>query len=215
VIVIAFIAAVPLIGSATQDREDAGTAPVEKPSPQTEELLGVFKDAQTAEERAFAEDFVDHSAGEIPGLVPGENPALARRAELRKADIPGAGDAVFLWPSRDGACWSTEGVSSCATNGDIAKLGVLPAVTANRPGSESVTRVAGMAKDGVFGITVLLADGDSVETDVVRNTFLLEVTGTPVEIRWNEGGTVRTHPLPDIQPPAGGEIRDGLVRPQR
>lgn len=182
--------------------------PVASPNPQTKELLGVFEENQTSQDEFFNDNVSGANPVPAVDLLPGENPALSRRA-----DVPGSGGPVYLWPTREGVCWSTEGVSSCGTDADIQKLGVLPAVTGNRPGLEALTRVAGIAKDGIPEITVVLAAGEFVNAPVTRNAFVVEVKGSPIELRWADADGEHSVRLPSVEPPGGGEIRDGLVQP--
>lgn len=201
-----------ILASGTRGTVESGETqdvvpPVAAPTERTKELLAVFTQARTPRD-AFFNDTSDGSTP-IPmsDAVPGENPGLARRA-----DVPGTGGPIYLWPTQDGACWSVEGMSSCGTNSQISRLGVLPSLTVGRPGLEGLSQVAGIAKDGVSEVTVALANGETVKATVNRNAFLVDVNGTAAEVRWTEGDQARSVPLPKIQPPVGGEIREGLVR---
>jgi hypothetical protein len=218
------LAALPILASA--DREEGSSpvaqsdvAPTTGPTERTRELLGVFRRDQVPADRVLKGG---ESPTAAPDMVPGENPSLSRRS-----DPPGARNPVYIWPTDHGACWSTEGASSCGSNSDIELSGVLPTVSYGRPGAAKPNQLVGIARDGIPEISVDLANGASVTIPVSGNAFLVELDETPIGLRWKYAGTPIARSLPkapvlpkaelprsvspgDPSPETGPEIENGM-----
>jgi len=164
----------------------------------TSGLLSVFDRPRTA-----SDELPQPAAGADPGALSdrtaGESYDLSRRATPE----PGA-DPVYLWPRKDGACFSTKGVSSCADASDIAQHGAIVTYSGGQQIGEGVTRVAGIARDGVRAIEVTLADGTTATAPVVDNAFSIDVSSPPQETRWvTPDGTAHDDQAPTARMQAG------------
>jgi hypothetical protein len=189
------LAALPILASADRERSSSpvarsDVAPTTEPSERTRELLGVFRREQVPADKVLKDG---ESPTAAPGMVPGENPRLSRRS-----DPSGARNPVYMWPTDQGVCWSTEGTSSCGSNSDIELLGVLPTATYGRSQGIKPHQLVGVARDGVSEITVDLADEDSVVIPVSDNAFLVELDEVPVGLRWEYGGSPVSRRLPKV-----------------
>jgi hypothetical protein len=122
-------------------------------------------------------------------LVPGENFRLSR---VTRHDA----GPVYVWPSKAGACFSAEGVSSCADASDIAERDVIVSLYRGAAAPEGATRVAGIARDGVEEVSITLSAGDRVNVPVADNAFVVDVDGEPRTIEWTGPSGPRTERLP-------------------
>jgi hypothetical protein len=198
-VVAAAIVPADLLARTATSESDRAAAPVTVVDAKTQALLGIFDRARTAADALPRPEGPDPIA---PDSLAGEAYDLSRRA-----DQPGTGGPVFVWPEDDGACFSTAGVSSCADAAAIKQRGVVWALYRGNAITEGMTRVAGIAKDGVDAVTVVLDDGAQVVAPVSENAFRVDVRGAPVELRWSEpGGGQSAVRLPSLTaaPPSAG-----------
>lgn len=180
-----------MLAQAAPEQSDA---PVTAVDASTQGLLHVF-----ARPRVPTDELPQPTGGDpaTPDSLPGEAYALSRRA-----DPPGDGGPVYLWPMRDGACFSAAGVSSCAAAGDIERRGIVPAIYRGTAVGRDATLVAGIARDGIASVTVVLDDdGGQVQAPVRDNAFRVEVSGAPRELRWTApSGDAAVAELPPLPP---------------
>lgn len=188
---LAAVAAISPVLLATADTDDPTSNPVSTVDSETQDLLGEAFDGP----RTASDDVPVPPAGADliePEPVEGENYDLSRRA-----DQPGTAGPVYLWPKDEGACFSTQGVSSCADNDDLAERGVIVSMYQGEAIAAGYTRTAGLAKDGIAEVTLTFASAEPVTIPVSENAFRFDSVEPPTEVRWNDGTETRSEQLPE------------------
>lgn len=188
VVVLAVLVAIVLSAgqSASKPRADP---PVAAPDPTTRDLLAIFR-----RPRVRSDTLPQPPAGQDRGAAfdrtAGEAYRLTRRA------VPGPpGDPVYIWPRKDGACFSAGRVSSCGTAQQLAGRGVIVAYAGGRQLGAMGVRVTGIARDGVRAIDITLGDGGHTSVRVSDNAFLVDLAHAPARLRWvtPDGGVQYAH----------------------
>lgn len=171
--------------------------PVAAADPTTRELLAVL-DRQRRRADRLPQPPAGADRDAFSDRTPGEAYGLARRA------TPGpAADPVYVWPSKNGACFSAGNVSSCATAAQIATEGAIVAFAGGERHGAHVVRVAGIARDGVTAIELTLADGARARARVRDNAFVIDLTRTPLQLRWTTpDGTAHQAQTPFARAPS-------------
>jgi len=183
-----------LVAESPSDEPAAPVAPVTTVDASTRELLHVFDRARTAADALPQPVGADPAT---PDSLPGEAYDLSRRA-----DPPGPGGPVYIWPMQEGACFSTAGISSCASAAALEQREVVFAIYRGAAIADDATRVAGIAKDGIELLTVALDDGTAIEAPVSDNAFRVDVYGNATELRWtNANGERGAESLPRMSAP--------------
>lgn len=144
-------------------------------------LIKVFGRVQRAEDRLPGDPAADLEA--LADAQPGESPLMARRL-----DLPGEPE-VFLWPKRDGACFSSPGPAGCFDTDRLAEQGV---ILATRFSSESTAvQVLGIATIGVRRVEFEFDDGSSRVATVQDQGFFVVLPSDPNSARWvkSDGST--------------------------
>ena len=191
--------------SSTQTKADL---PVAAPDPTTRELLAVLHRPRMRSD-ALPHPPAGEDRGAYSDRTAGEAYRLARRTMPRTA-----GDPVYIWPRKDGACFSAGRVSSCATAGQLASRGAIVAYAgAQQERATTVIRVAGIARDGVRAIDITLADGSHASARVSDNAFLIDLARAPAQLRWitPDGGV---HYVPGPLKRAAADPRRPFWRPR-
>ena len=165
--------------------------------------------AQTADERA--DGIADAAqASEIGDAdETGENLAL-----LREANDPSWAGKAVLWPAEGAVCMATEGVSSCVGVSQLDAEAVSVMGYAGPAVGEGVTRVAGIARNGVTQVTLVTADGAKSSADVVDNMFVLDTKAAPTSLEWTASdGTSGTKDLGrSFSPDASEPLDNGKIQ---
>jgi hypothetical protein len=181
---------IPLQQAGSTGSGDAGGGGMDgsaSPSPDVEQKLGVLRRPQVASDRIRIEP---DSMGAVDPQ-PGENITESRRATF-------ADGAVHVWPKRNGACFSTQGVSSCADAQDLAEREVLIGIYRGAAVGNGVVRLAGVAVEGVDSLTVGLSGGREVEVATRDNMFLVDLDEPPLVVRWNGPSGAKSEKLPEL-----------------
>lgn len=176
---------------ATADTDNPTNNPVSTVDSETQALMGdAFDGPRTASDDVpvpgGGADLIE------PEPVEGENYDLSRRA-----DQSGTAGPVYIWPKEEGACFSTQGVSSCADNDDLAERGVIVSMYQGEAIAAGYTRTAGLAKDGIAEVTLTFATAEPVTIPVSENAFRFDSLEPPTEVRWNDGAETHSEQLPD------------------
>jgi hypothetical protein len=93
----------------------------------------------------------------------GGNPDLARRADAAN------GDAVFVVPGNNAACYWSPGNGGCVSV-DLAQRGFAVGLGATNRG----IKITGLAPDGFQSASLDLADGRTVKTRVADNVYTVD-----------------------------------------
>jgi hypothetical protein len=124
--------------------------------------------------------------------IAGTNPNLSRRA------VANGDYAVFVVPANDAVCLHTVSgeapASAGGTCGDAAEATNGSVVMAGT--TESGVRIAGLVPDGVDHVTIALANGGRVETDVVENVYTAVVDRSVEAVKFSLAGMETTVPTP-------------------
>jgi hypothetical protein len=184
---VVLVAACTAVVLAAASSGGAQGGPVESIDDKTKDTLAIFARSQTPDDRVPLDPSADAILEHPENGAPGENLRLSRRSHT-------AAGPVYIWPKREGACYSIKNMSGCADTDDLAADGVTVGVLL---GKGWVT-VNGLARNGIATVTIEMRNGSRVATPVTGNAFGRDVVGTPVRLRWsdNEG----EHSLPVIVP---------------
>jgi hypothetical protein len=148
--------------------------------------------AATGVEPALAESFgVLRGAAVADGLSSrlssriGDGPSrfFGASVELSRVSVERGGDTLYVIPGRGSLCLAldwTEGVNVGCTDSTRAKAGY----TLTTVGTRSGITIYGLVPDGVPSVTVRLAGGEDVTSDVVGNGYIAQVAGTPTMLSY-------------------------------
>lgn len=200
VVLLALAVLIPTVLVAEPSSEQTkADPPVTAVDATTGALLSVLERPRTASDRlpvpAAGADQDAHS-----DRTPGESYDLSRRA------MTVGGDPVYLWPRNDGACFSTGRVSSCADAATLKNEGAVVTFSGGQEDGKAVVRVAGIARDGVKELELILADGTTTTAPVSENAFAIDLTTMPRSVQWStpDGGTHKVESPTTRVPGTGG-----------
>jgi hypothetical protein len=166
-----------------------------------EDMLGIFRRPQTADDdMGVTKEQLD----ELPDLQPGEDPTQSRRV-----DWPG--ERIYMWPMRDGVCYSMRGGSGCPPLDELRRKGVSIG-TQYRPGERSVS---GVVVDGIHEVVVTANGQPELRVPVRDNFFFVDLHDAAVgRVNWRYAGQDESFDLarflPDDSAPAPPSPDDAI-----
>jgi hypothetical protein len=177
----AFVLAGAVIGAvsvlAAVDDEDGGQAHAGAVDLQTQETLGVFRQARTSADDQPGDPAADLRA--VGDAQPGEDPTQSRRVDLPTG-------TVYVWPMTGGVCAS---FGNCIPVSYLRKEGVALTTQSHvrDAGAYDYVRVFGIARDGVSEVRFVLDSGKEVAIPVRSNVFSADFgSDWPHEMRWDD-----------------------------
>lgn len=169
--------------------EDRRSSPGQTASPPPTRLLGVLRRAR-AQSDSLPRSPTSDELNRVNG-VPGED-----FREARRVDIAGAAGPIYVWPARAHACFSHRGAAGCVQTDLLASETASVTTSTGDTVGRGVTRVSGLATDGVGQIRILLRTGRSATARVIENVFLVDLAVPPVRAEWMDGrGVLHRTPL--------------------
>jgi hypothetical protein len=153
--------------------DDPASTAVERIAPGLSELVAAFRRGQTSMDIAHGSS---EALTDLGDRQPGEEPSLSRRLDLPEEQH------AYLWPMRDGLCWSADLAGGCAPLALLREHGALIAFSteADKPGMWIFVR----ARDGIDSVSFRFPGGGTVSRKLEDNGLIAQFDSVPVEATW-------------------------------